>query len=103
MRKSITVILATVVIACFQLAAHCDGNPPPPPAPHDAGTPADCTAACEHLRALKCPEGEPTAKGATCEDVCNHAEQSGTITLWPGCMVKLKACPEIESCVYGAK
>jgi len=98
MRNSVTMILA-----CTLVAAHCEDVVQPGPAPHDAGTPADCKTACDHLRALKCPEGEPTPKGATCETVCNHAEQSGTVTLWPGCVVKIQTCAEIDSCSYDSK
>lgn len=67
----------------------------------DAGTPADCSAACDRLRELKCPEGEPTPGGASCEDVCNNAEQSETITLMPSCVMKIGACDGVHDCTYG--
>lgn len=100
MHKTITML--GVLLAATQLAAHCE-NPGPGPAPHDAGTPADCRSACDRLRALKCPEGEPTAKGSTCEAVCEHSEQSGTVTLWPACVTKIQKCAEVDSCTYGSK
>lgn len=100
MRKSVTIASVCAALALAQLAAHCEHDRPRPVQP-DAGTPADCDAACKHLRALKCPEGEPTAKGASCEDVCNNAENSQTITLSPVCVVKIKTCDEVDSCTYG--
>lgn len=32
--------------------------------------PATCETACEHLRKMGCPEGQPTPSGYTCEHIC---------------------------------
>lgn len=90
-------------LGLFVLGSRCKPDPVIyRPMPADAGTPADCDAACKHLRALKCPEGEPTAKGASCETVCNNTEGSGTITLSPACVAQIQTCSEVDSCTYGA-
>lgn len=94
--------LAVMVFAALTLAGRCDGDPVEPrrPRPVDAGTPADCAAACAHMRELGCEEGKPTPKGATCEDVCNNVEASGTVTLHPSCVVGIARCDQVESCAY---
>jgi hypothetical protein len=71
------------------------------PKPTDAGSPSECSAACKHLRELGCEEGKPTPAGASCEDVCNNVERSGTVTLHPACVIHIKHCNEIQSCAYG--
>jgi len=68
--------------------------------PLDAGSPADCKAACDRMRALKCPEGQPDDEGNTCETVCEHVESSGTVTLDPVCVTKIKSCTDIDRCSY---
>lgn len=72
------------------------------PRPVDAGTPADCHAACEHLRELKCEEGEPE-EGVSCEEICEHVEASGTVTLDPACVLKITECRGIDGCTYGSR
>jgi hypothetical protein len=67
----------------------------------DAGTPADCAAACSHLQQLGCEEAKPTPKGKTCVRVCEDVEASGDVTLMPACVVKIERCEDIEQCSYG--
>ncbi len=93
--------LSVYMLAVLALGSRCDVPVEPVrPKPVDAGTPADCAAACAHMRKLGCEEGKPTPKGATCEDVCNNVEASGTITLHPACVVKIERCDQVESCAY---
>lgn len=84
------------------LGTGCPTEPefPDRPKPVDAGTPADCKAACDRMRELKCPEGAPDDEGNTCETVCEHVEQSGTVTLDPACVTKIKICADIDRCSY---
>lgn len=93
-----------LLIGVSLLGGNCDPPPDYPTRirPIEAGTPADCKAACDHLRSLGCEEGNPTPKGATCEDVCNSVESSGTVTLDPGCVANIAKCEEIDACTYGS-
>lgn len=100
-RRGLTI--AAGFAALMLCAGHCDTPPADVrPKPVEAGTPEDCAAACAHMAQLGCEEAKPTPKGATCEDVCNNVESSGTITLSPACVVKITKCEEIDSCTYGA-
>lgn len=81
------------------LGARCE-NTPTRPKPVDAGTPADCDAACAHMAELGCEEAKPTPKGTTCEQVCKDIEGSGTVTLNPACVVGISRCDQVESCAY---
>ncbi len=93
--------LVASVLSAMLLAGTCNQDVEPVrPKPVDAGTPADCSAACQHMRELGCEEGKPTPGGATCEDVCNNVEGSGTVTLNPACVVGISRCDQIESCAY---
>lgn len=56
-----------------------------------------CPAACEHLRALSCPEGLPLEDGTSCEDFCVYTQKNGQ-PLNPSCIVGVKACSEVGSC-----
>lgn len=66
-------------------------------APDDA-TARGCSAACKHLRALGCQDGEPTAEGATCEVVCSNAAQSGFAPLNTTCLSSAKSCAAADMC-----
>ena len=50
----------------------------PPPDATDAMPRPSCQAACGRLKAMGCPEGNPTPAGRPCEDVC------GAIVGFPG-------------------
>ena len=57
-------VLVWTVMACWRIAA-----PATLPA-GDAGNPAAGAAVvCAHLRTLQCPEGQPSPKGKTCEQL----------------------------------
>lgn len=59
---------------------------------------AGCARACENLRALGCPEGEPTPDGATCETWCSGVQKSGAYTLDTECVTRAADCNEVEEC-----
>ena len=74
----------------------------PPPVNHNAplasGTDADCAAMCDHLRALHCPAGDPTPKGAPCEVVCQNVESSGYASENPRCQAAAADCAAADAC-----
>jgi len=96
MARLFLLITPFVAAACL----HCG-----PPGPLRADTPDECAAACDHLRALQCPEGEPApgpdGEEASCEDVCNNTSDFG-ISLDTACVRKISACSEINSCTEAA-
>jgi hypothetical protein len=86
----------------FALAA-CHPTPPPaPPVDPSDDRSATVAQACEHLRALGCKEGQPTAEGVTCEEVFANVETSGFVTVRPGCLVQLQDC-NTDRCTYEAQ
>lgn len=67
-----------------------------PSAPH--ADPNACGAICSHLRDLKCPNGEPTPGGRTCEDICRHGLESHLVNLDETCMRTLARCDDEPAC-----
>ena len=59
----------------------------------DAGDPS-CARACANLRALDCPEGEPSPGGITCEAVCFQAAAHLDVK----CIASAKAGSELGAC-----
>lgn len=87
-------LLFLVVSSCAAtLPAVVNHNGPLP-----TGTPSDCQAACDNLRKLHCPAGEPTAKGASCEAVCINTESSGYASMNPRCEAKASSCDAADAC-----
>lgn len=82
----------TLVI--FSLFSTCGG--PPVPVPVEPGDTANCAPACENLRKLGCPEGDPL-EGVSCEDDCIKIQQSGH-ALNPTCVMNLNSCHDIANC-----
>jgi hypothetical protein len=84
------------------LAACVNAGSVPPPVDHNGplptGTDADCSAMCTHLRALHCPAGAPTPKGAPCEAVCMNTESSGYASENPRCQAKALSCDAADAC-----
>jgi len=80
------------------------GPSPVPPVTVDALTAPDarktytCGDACAHLRALKCKMGNPTPRGATCEEVCDNVQGSGLASWNLGCIAAVKQCADVDSC-----
>jgi len=85
--RSLLYLGTLVIVGCTIL-------PPPddPPKP----TPTGCPAACDNLRRLGCPEGQP--EGDTCDAVCENAEASGIATVNPQCLATIKSCSEVDGC-----
>jgi len=81
--------------------AGCPKPVPPPvnPTPDAAdAAPAVCTAAadvcayCAHMRALRCPEGQATPKGASCEDVTTNVQSLDYARMDLACRTKAGSC-----------
>lgn len=91
-----TTKLALVILAAFTLSgATCQLRPPPVPIePTDTNM---CPSACENLRKLGCPEGNPLEDGTTCETFCQTTQKEGH-PLNPTCISTIKSCDEISSC-----
>jgi len=53
--------------------------------------------ACEHLRVLGCPEGQPLEDGTTCEKFCKDTQENGQ-PLNPTRVMSITTCIEIEGC-----
>ena len=105
MRVNTLIMLAVMLIAG---CATCAPLPGPGPSPTTttftltqsttSSASSNCAKACEHLRALGCPAGNPTAKGTTCEQDCANAEASGLAIWGTGCIVGSASCGEADSC-----
>ena len=63
---------------------------------------ADCPAACEKLRELGCPEGQPLEDGTTCEKFCKDTQESGH-ALRPSCVMNITACSQVNDCTKGSR
>lgn len=70
--------------------------PPPEPAP-DPSDESGCAAGCEALRALGCPDGDPTPEGDTCEAVCDNAVQN-KIPIPTACWSESESCDQATAC-----
>ena len=64
---------------------------PPKPINPDVFT---CETACANMRTMSCPLGEPTAKGTTCEQVCENT-LTGPARMDVECLSNAKTC---EAC-----
>ena len=56
-----------------------------------------CADFCQHLRALKCPEGEPLPNGTPCETFCIVTQEEGHNLNIP-CILQIQNCAEQERC-----
>lgn len=82
------IAMGAILAAAF--CVHCSpALEPRPPAP------GDCGAACATLARLGCPEGEPTADGVSCADLCATERMGDQYEL--GCVAALESC-EVDSC-----
>lgn len=70
-------------------------RPPKPPEPPPGAT---CLSACANLVRHDCPAAKPTAKGASCRDVCENFQSSGIAKLNLACMSTAEGCAAIDAC-----
>ena len=73
-------------------AVSCRTKPPVPPPG------ATCLSACANLVRHDCPAGKPTAKGASCKDVCENFQASGIARWNLECMSTAESCATIDAC-----
>jgi hypothetical protein len=78
---------------------------PPTPAVADAAPQPDAAKvdiyarACRNLRALHCPDGDPTPAGASCETVMRTVNGTGAATVAATCIAAAKSCADEARCV----
>lgn len=72
-------------------------SPPKPPLPD--GPEASCADMCKNVRdVLHCKEGQNTAKGATCEAVCDNYQSSGITHRDLRCEASARSCEAFRAC-----
>lgn len=91
--KHFTLALAFLALSQIMGCASCE----PKPTPHPPTDTDQCPAACEHLRELGCPEGDPLEDGTTCEKFCIDTQEAGH-GLNPTCVKDITSCEEIDNC-----
>lgn len=83
-----------------------DPAPTPGPEPSPSPVPADdrCSRACARLTLLAqvsesgCDAARPTEAGASCEDVCRHVLEQGTVLVDTDCILRAQTCAEADDC-----
>lgn len=110
---------AVFAVALATVFVGCPTNPGVTPQPPVINDQAKCQAACDHLKALGCEEGQPidmhttcrinadcaanqtcSALGTcmvTCVQFCIDTENAG-VWLDPGCVASINTCAEINQC-----
>ena len=91
MKETIAIFLTSIALTGLLLACG------PRPIPHIPPDTAQCSAACENLRAIGCEEGEPLSDGTSCEKFCVDTQNSGH-WLNPTCVKDITSCDDIEAC-----
>jgi hypothetical protein len=67
----------------------------------DAEPADDCARDCRLWRAHGCPEGNPTAAGAVCEQVCRNSADAGIDTAHQlSCAEQATSCAAHRACPY---
>lgn len=88
MRLQVASLAAVVLLACSGSTCRVPVRPDVP----------SCASACGRLADLGCEAGQPTPKGASCEEVCLNAERSG-FALWDvGCVTRAPDCEAADRC-----
>lgn len=68
--------------------------------PTTTSTPS-CATVCANMVKLDCPSAKPTAKNATCEQVCANFQNSG-IAKWDlTCRTLAASCAAADACEAG--
>jgi hypothetical protein len=91
----LTYITIVVVLSLVLSGATCQA--PVVPVIIEPGDTAMCPAACERLRVLGCPEGQPLEDGTTCENFCIKTQENGQ-PLNPVCVTTITVCSELDWC-----
>ena len=93
------VLLVAGVIGASSCTTGAGGGTTPPGPGGGTGSrfQKPCADFCQHLRALKCKEGEPLKSGASCETFCVDTQEAGH-DLKIACVLNIQSCGEIQSC-----
>jgi hypothetical protein len=78
----------------------CHGVTSNPVGPHPTPVVVDtdlCDVAEANLKALHCPEGEPTKRGERFGDVCRELHAAG-IFVNPRCLSTIASCSDVDVC-----
>jgi len=97
-RKSMFVVVSEMCLLSWLLSG-CSGTPvsptiPPDASPADVPVLTDCSAACDNLKRLGCPEGDDT----DCERVCTKTQASLLTDLHPSCLASAGSKEAARSC-----
>ena len=92
--------MKAIVLLLALASCRCVYNPAPGPSPSTTSTTgaATCTTACARLSELGCEASKPTAKGATCAEVCENAERNGLVRWGVDCVVSAASCEVADEC-----
>ena len=100
-------LFATAIILSWSVLS-CGGVPviPDPPPSPNPDVEADCATACKNIgpktdenpTGLGCEEGEPTADGVTCQEVCEG--MPNTTQDYLDCVATVTACEQISNCPH---
>lgn len=88
-------------LAILLLLVFSVGCPKPIPEPNEPDDPEPttlCGKVCAHYRDMKCEEGEKTAEGHECEEVCNNNSEIPGIEEYYECVLTKKDCVTINDC-----
>jgi hypothetical protein len=90
------------VVVLLGMLSGCPSGPGPNPGPDvppgpDSRFEKPCADFCQHLRALKCKEGEPLPNGKSCETFCIDTQKEGHNLNIP-CILQIQSCAEQERC-----
>lgn len=108
-------LLVTFLVGCN--SCHPTPQPDPPPGPdpviEDAGVEdvaedvghwdelSECGKACTSYRKSGCKEGDPTPRGASCEEICENRLSEDLFPDYPArlkCIAKSTSCTEARNC-----
>lgn len=91
MKRLLFAAVLVAVVACATQEAPLGATAPCPKL-------SPCAAACANLAAHDCPDAKPTPAGASCVEVCENVNASGTIPYPSDCVSKAKSCGAAEAC-----
>lgn len=90
-----------LALAILLAACHQHQDPVTPTNDPDGGAPeaaVSCAAYCSHAERLGCDQGKPTAKGATCTEVCSNLQTSSYSKLDLRCGYNAQTCQAMDVC-----
>lgn len=96
------VVLSLALASCTITPGPVNPDPAPQPAPEPGPDGDDaCAKMCQHRRALRCPDGDPTPDGSACETVCRTDSADPAARLTPtylACLARGSKCSDDATC-----